>query len=575
MADSFTKKAFGRFAVAGIITSLGLTVSTFVDALIISNLLGENALVISNIVSPIFLLYFMLGFTIAAGGGVVIGSKLGSCDIEQANDNFAKMIFLGIAVSVVVLAIFLVFYNNIFVLLGASPEIIQECKDYGNVVLLFAPVFIISPILSTAVRNDASPVLASVAATVVVVVNIVLDLVFMIPLNMGIFGSSFAMCLAELGGCLVCLCHFFYKKNKLLVLRIKKIGLKTLWEYTVNGFGSGSTFILQAVVVIFFNLMLIKLSSTYVAIFGIISTLFLVAYAVFDGISLSIFTLIPVYLGERFKSGMMVVLKKSFILSLILASAIILAFALFGTNIMGFFGLENAVAEIAAKTLLIYSGSVIFSCVNSISIAFLQSVRMGMLASILSTLKNLVFVLIFGFWLIPIFGVYGMAMAYVFSEIVTSIIIGIAFLRSKVKHGNFTFISEEHYAAAETNCFEIQIKADLSEISNLALNIEEYCETNEVPPKTTFFINLIVDELITNIITHGITNSRKSHYINIKIFKSNDEVSIRIRDDVKSYNPFEFQGDSLDMAVINMIKFKAMYYNYQRKLIFNNLYIVI
>ena len=50
---------------------------------------------------------------------------------------------------------------------------------------------------------------------------------------------------------------------------------------------------------------------------------------------------------------------------------------------------------------------------------------------------------------------------------------------------------------------------------------------------------------------------------------------LRIRDNVNSYNPFDLRGDEVDRAVMEMIKKKAKYYEYQRKLVFNYLYVTI
>ena len=50
---------------------------------------------------------------------------------------------------------------------------------------------------------------------------------------------------------------------------------------------------------------------------------------------------------------------------------------------------------------------------------------------------------------------------------------------------------------------------------------------------------------------------------------------MRIRDDVVDYNPFESDGDEIDHAVLKMIQKKTKYCDYQRKLIFNYLYLIL
>ena len=50
---------------------------------------------------------------------------------------------------------------------------------------------------------------------------------------------------------------------------------------------------------------------------------------------------------------------------------------------------------------------------------------------------------------------------------------------------------------------------------------------------------------------------------------------LRIRDNVRTFNPFETDGDEIDNGVLTLIRRKTRQYDYQRKMIFNYLYMVI
>ena len=54
-----------------------------------------------------------------------------------------------------------------------------------------------------------------------------------------------------------------------------------------------------------------------------------------------------------------------------------------------------------------------------------------------------------------------------------------------------------------------------------------------------------------------------------------EEYILRIRDNVRSFNPFETEGDAIDNGVLTLIQKKSKRYDYQRKMIFNYLYMVI
>jgi two-component sensor histidine kinase len=95
--------------------------------------------------------------------------------------------------------------------------------------------------------------------------------------------------------------------------------------------------------------------------------------------------------------------------------------------------------------------------------------------------------------------------------------------------------------------------------------------------KQSFFINFICEELLLNVIKFGLddTNKKKDYYISIKLMEKEGDYVLRIRDNVSLYNPFESEGDEIDSGVLTLIQKKTKYCDYQRKMIFNYLYMVI
>lgn len=102
-------------------------------------------------------------------------------------------------------------------------------------------------------------------------------------------------------------------------------------------------------------------------------------------------------------------------------------------------------------------------------------------------------------------------------------------------------------------------------MEKMSQNLEGLCDEWELDFKQSFFIHLIVEELLLNIMKFGIGENDKKYYVSVKVMDNNGECILRIRDNVNSYNPFDLRGDEVDRAVMEMIKKKAKYYEYQRK----------
>ena len=114
-------------------------------------------------------------------------------------------------------------------------------------------------------------------------------------------------------------------------------------------------------------------------------------------------------------------------------------------------------------------------------------------------------------------------------------------------------------------------------MSQISGDLEAVCDEWEIGMKQYFFINFICEELLLSIIKFSLdnANSKKSYYVSIKLMEKEGDYVLRIRDNVSMYNPFEAAGDEIDLGVLKLIQKKTKYCDYQRKMIFNYLYMII
>ena len=142
-------------------------------------------------------------------------------------------------------------------ILGVTDGLFPLTSRYLTVVLGCAPVFVLYHILSASVRTDSDPKLSAAASGVVITANILLDLLFMLGFRWGIIGASASLCIAETLGVLTLLLHF---RNKRALLRLRPAlpRLSDLTSFAANGFGMGSAYVFQALVMLVFNKLLIR-----------------------------------------------------------------------------------------------------------------------------------------------------------------------------------------------------------------------------------------------------------------------------------------------------------------------------
>ncbi len=64
-------------------------------------------------------------------------------------------------------------------------------------------------------------------------------------------------------------------------------------------------------------------------------------------------------------------------------------------------------------------------------------------------------------------------------------------------------------------------------------------------PKVVFHVNLVLEEILTNIIAYGYADSDE-HYISIGIFLAEGELVIQVADDGRPFNPLEAPEPDLE-----------------------------
>lgn len=90
----------------------------------------------------------------------------------------------------------------------------------------------------------------------------------------------------------------------------------------------------------------------------------------------------------------------------------------------------------------------------------------------------------------------------------------------------------------------LRLKNDLSSITTLALAIEAFGEVNALPSPTIFDMNLVLEEMITNIISYGYEDQLE-HCIIVDICWENHSITLTVTDDGKPFNPLEIVAPNL------------------------------
>ncbi len=227
------------FATPLFLSSLLQVVYNMVDMIIVGQVLGEAGLSAVSIGGDVSNMLLFLGMGFSSAGQVIIAKYIGAGERQRVGKFIANM-FSALTVAAAVLSVVCVFFRKpILVLMNTPEEAFTEALNYSTICIV-GMVFIygyntISAVLRGLGDSKHPFVFISIAA----IMNVVLDLVFVLGLSMGAGGAALATVLSQCFSFVACVV-FLYRRRDSLGFEIHvgdffHIDFAMLWELAQLG----------------------------------------------------------------------------------------------------------------------------------------------------------------------------------------------------------------------------------------------------------------------------------------------------------------------------------------------------
>lgn len=417
-------QTFMEHTFLSVLGSLGVSCYILADTFFISLGCGANGLTALNLAVPLYNFIHGTGLMIGMGAATKFSIYQSQKQKKEGNVIYTHALILAFVFSLFFVGLGLFASYPLASWLGADAQTLEMTNTYLYWLLLFAPAFILNDIFLCFVRNDGSPKLSMIAMVIGSLSNVVLDYVFIFPLDMGIFGAILATGLSPLISIGILLGHWIQKKNT-FHLEKGPIQLPFLRQTLVIGFPSLVTQLSGGIVMIVFNYLILGLAGNIgVAAYGITANIAFVVVAIFTGIAQGVQPLTSAFYGagELAKSRKM--------LRYMLATSLVCSMLLYGL-ICGFapwitavFNSENyqSLQQISETGLRIYFLSLPFMGVNIGLSLYFASIEKAIPSYILSLCRGFILILPMAFLLAAWQGMTGIWLTYPVTELLTTLL---------------------------------------------------------------------------------------------------------------------------------------------------------
>ena len=382
------RKKFTRYISLNVLGMIAISCYILADTYFISSAVGTLGIVALNLTLPFYNFIYGLGMMLGTGGGIRYSILRANNRNEEAQKVFTNTLILGFLISLLFVLVGLTLSKQITTLLGATGVVEEYASSYFRIFMSFAPLFIISEILLSFVRNSGAPRRAMTAMIIGSLMNAIMDYIFIVILDMGMSGAAFATILSPAISILIYVPFIMSKGNDLKLVRVK-LSFTSLLDVShlgltvfINEFGFG-------LVMLIFNSRIMYLEGDMgVAAFGIVTNISIVINAIFTGIATGMQPLLSTAYGKGNKKDIKATLQLGIIVTFLTFVIFYTITTVFSKSIITIFNNDGSVELLNLATLgfYIYFSAYLFNSMNTIIgqyFAAINQAKLGFLISIL------------------------------------------------------------------------------------------------------------------------------------------------------------------------------------------------
>ena len=190
-------KLLRQYAIPAIIAMTASSLYNMVDSIFIGHGVGKFAIAGLALTFPMMNLGAAFGALVGVGASATISMLLGQKNYEMAQKVLGNVVTLNVIIGVLYSIVFLTFLDPVLYFFGASENTICYARDYMVIILLGNIVTHMYLGLNAVMRSAGMPKKAMYATIFTVVINAVLDPIFIYVFNWGIKGAAVATIIAQ------------------------------------------------------------------------------------------------------------------------------------------------------------------------------------------------------------------------------------------------------------------------------------------------------------------------------------------------------------------------------------------
>jgi putative MATE family efflux protein len=247
-----------RLAVPMMVGSVAQMIYNMTDTFFIGQTNDPNMVAGISLSMPLFMLSQGLGNIFAIGASSYMSRCLGAKRMDEAKKTNATAFWVTLFLGLFLTAIIVFLREPVLHMIGTSDITFPYANSYFTIISSFISIAMLGMCLGGAIRSEGASTTAMISMMLGIVVNIILDPIFILYFNWGVAGAAWATVAGQTAGFIYAVLFYvrgkaalsihprFLRPNRQMLKEIFKIGIPAAISNVVFTFASVVTNITAA-----------------------------------------------------------------------------------------------------------------------------------------------------------------------------------------------------------------------------------------------------------------------------------------------------------------------------------------
>ena len=548
-------KMFFSASIAMMFTVLVGTAAQFLDGVITSRFLGNDAYSAIALFGPLNGLFLMLASFVASGNQIVCAGYIGEGKKDTANSVFTFSVLVGLLISAILILLCVVMPDPLMAYCGVTkvgkPVLYENMLSYLRGYLFGIPALIAVQILGPIVVLDNGKKIFSISAIVLCGTDIVLDLLNALVLHGGTFGMGMATSVSLTVQCGILVVFLLRRKGR-SCFTLKAFRRKEVPELAK----SGSPTLVQSLAISLRDVsinrlnLLFAVSTAAIVARGIQYDFNMVLFCISDGLASTMVSMSGIYHSVEDKAGLRRVFQYGMSLSLRFAAATFAVVFLCAPWIAGFYTSDPETASLSTFAIRCMALSLLADTPICIYINYLKGIRNRRTVILLNVMDRFALPVVCAAALSFLFGSKGLLASIALGKF---LLLGAIVLILWIKNKKFPRKAEqlmllpEDFGGDSSNIYGSV--TTMEDVIRESRRIEGFCLIQGTDVKSATRMSLFMEEMGGNIVQYGSPDAKKASGAEYRLFVSGNRICLTLRDYNQAFDPIAWHQANSDRGV--------------------------